>query len=32
MKGAPASIIDRDPVDFEVVRSALHAICAEMKR
>jgi N-methylhydantoinase B len=25
------SIIDRDPVTFEVVRSALYAICAEMK-
>ncbi len=25
------SIIDRDPVTFEVVRSALSAICAEMK-
>lgn len=27
----PKSIIDRDPVTFEVVRSALYAICAEMK-
>jgi len=27
----PPSIIDRDPVTFEVVRSALYAICAEMK-
>lgn len=26
-----SSIIDRDPVTFEVVRSALYAICAEMK-
>jgi N-methylhydantoinase B len=26
-----ATIIDRDPVTFEVVRSALYAICAEMK-
>jgi N-methylhydantoinase B len=25
------TIIDRDPVTFEVVRSALYAICAEMK-
>jgi N-methylhydantoinase B len=27
----PPGIIDRDPVTFEVVRSALYAICAEMK-
>jgi N-methylhydantoinase B len=26
-----SGIIDRDPVTFEVVRSALYAICAEMK-
>lgn len=31
MKGASPSIIDRDPVVFEVVRSALYAICTEMK-
>ena len=30
MKGLE-TIIDRDPVTFEVVRSALYAICAEMK-
>lgn len=31
MKQSAASIIDRDPVTFEVVRSALYATCAEMK-
>ncbi|MGD9743798.1 MAG: hydantoinase B/oxoprolinase family protein, partial [Dongiaceae bacterium] len=31
MTGASPGIIDRDPVVFEVVRSALYAICAEMK-
>jgi N-methylhydantoinase B len=31
MIAKPMSIIDRDPVTFEVVRSALYAICAEMK-
>lgn len=31
MMAQPKSIIDRDPVTFEVVRSALYAICAEMK-
>ncbi|WP_459615820.1 hydantoinase B/oxoprolinase family protein [Bordetella sp. 2513F-2] len=27
----PASILERDPVTFEVVKSALYAICGEMK-
>ncbi len=31
MIAKPISIIDRDPVTFEVARSALYAICAEMK-
>lgn len=31
MDSPHVSIIDRDPVTFEVVRSALYAICAEMK-
>ncbi|WP_454631631.1 hydantoinase B/oxoprolinase family protein [Bradyrhizobium cenepequi] len=31
MTQAKTSIIDRDPVTFEVVRSSLYAICAEMK-
>ncbi len=31
MSGVAASIIDRDPVTFEVVRSALCALCGEMK-
>lgn len=31
MNEVPRSIIDRDPVTFEVVRSALYAICADMK-
>lgn len=31
MMTQPTNIIDRDPVTFEVVRSALYAICAEMK-
>lgn len=31
MSTATRSIIDRDPVTFEVVRSALYAICADMK-
>jgi N-methylhydantoinase B len=31
MESDHTSIIDRDPVTFEVVRSALYAICAEMK-
>lgn len=31
MTGATGGIIDRDPVTFEVVRSSLYAICAEMK-
>lgn len=31
MDSRPPTIIDRDPVTFEVVRSALYAICAEMK-
>lgn len=31
MSGAAGGIIARDPVTFEVVRSALAAICAEMK-
>lgn len=26
-----ASVLERDPVTFEVVKSALYAICAEMK-
>ena len=31
MKDETTAIIDRDPVTFEVVRSALYAICSEMK-
>jgi N-methylhydantoinase B len=31
MDSRQMSVIDRDPVTFEVVRSALYAICAEMK-
>jgi N-methylhydantoinase B len=31
MKDGVSTIIDRDPVTFEVVRSALYSICAEMK-
>ena len=31
MDNRQTSIIDRDPVTFEVVRSALYFICAEMK-
>ncbi|HVX77652.1 MAG TPA: hydantoinase B/oxoprolinase family protein [Bradyrhizobium sp.] len=31
MTGTAGGIIDRDPVTFEVVRSSLYAICAEMK-
>jgi N-methylhydantoinase B len=31
VNGDATGIIDRDPVTFEVVRSALYALCAEMK-
>jgi N-methylhydantoinase B len=31
MKDEMTTIIDRDPVTFEVVRSALYSICSEMK-
>jgi N-methylhydantoinase B len=31
MKKDTRTIIDKDPVTFEVIRSALYAICAEMK-